>query len=182
MWACGWRGRLYPRCTLLSPQESDIDRALLRFKEWKPLGESGWKWLRIHLFNLAAGPLLAESNSEHLKKASFDWRADWILENIELFKEIASDPIKHIEKWQETPKAKGESMQRLAAILEVVRVYEEHKEKGGKASDWNKVKSGMPVQLDGSCNVNQHLSVLLRNEDLAKKVNVLSNQEPVYSY
>ncbi len=178
VWACGWRGRLYPRCTLLSPQESDIDRALLRFKEWKPLGESGWKWLRIHLFNLAAGPILSESNAEHLKKASFDWRADWILENIELFKEIASDPIKHIDKWQETPKAKGESMQRLAAILEVVRVYEEHKMKGGKTSDWNKVKSGMPVQLDGSCNVYQHLSVLLRNEDLAKKVNVLPNQTP----
>jgi len=176
VWSCGWRGRLYPRCTLLSPQESDIDRALIRFKEWKPLGESGWKWLRIHLFNLAAGIIDDPTWEDNLKKAPFDWRAQWVLDNIETFKEIAEDPIKHIDKWQEIPKSKGESMQRLAAILEVARVYDEHKQKGGKPSDWDKVKSGMPVQLDGSCNVYQHLSALLRNEDLAKKVNVLPNQ------
>ena len=180
VWACGWRGRLYPRCALLSPQESDIDRALLRFKEWKPLGESGWKWLRAHLFNLTAtnsttdGLKLSDARN---KKATIEWRANWISEHIEYYKEIASDPIKHIDKWQETPKAKGESMQRLAAILEVVRVYDEHKKHGGQPSDWDKVKSGMPIQLDGSCNVYQHLSALLRNKELAEKVNVLAIHE-----
>ena len=50
-WVFDWRGRLTVRAPILSPQKSDIDRSLIRFKEWKELGINGWKWFRIFLFN-----------------------------------------------------------------------------------------------------------------------------------
>ena len=38
-WYCDFRGRLYPRCPGLSPVGGDLDKALIRFKKWKPLGK-----------------------------------------------------------------------------------------------------------------------------------------------
>ena len=51
-WSCDFRGRLVPRCTHLSPHGDDFDRGLIRFKKWKPLGERGIYWLRVHVHNL----------------------------------------------------------------------------------------------------------------------------------
>ena len=46
-WICDFRGRMSPRCSRLSPQGNDLDRALIRFKHWKPLGEDGIFWFRV---------------------------------------------------------------------------------------------------------------------------------------
>lgn len=47
-----FRGRLYPIPPHLNHMGADLARGLLEFSEGLPLGESGLKWLRIHLGNL----------------------------------------------------------------------------------------------------------------------------------
>ena len=74
---------------------------------------------------------------------------------------------------EELIKPKGEVFQRLAAILEFERVVMEYREKG----DWNQVKSGLPIHFDASCNGFQHVSALLQDSDLARKVNLLKPED-----
>ena len=171
-WHCDWRGRLYPRCTILGPQGGDLSRALLRFKEWRPLGERGWFWLRVHLFNLMNWPGMPSS------KSPFSVRAAWIEKHIEAFEKII-DGEEGAREWQDLPLAKDQSMQRFAAMIEVVRVYREHKKWVSEGKEdceaWGLVKSGLPIQLDASSNGFQHLAALLRNRNLAEAVNVITN-------
>ena len=58
-WNICFRGRLHSN-SVLSPQKGDFSKAIIRFKEWKNLGESGWKWLRIHVCNLLSDVDLEE--------------------------------------------------------------------------------------------------------------------------
>ena len=177
VWACDFRGRMSPRCMVLSPQASDMDRALLRFKEWKPLGERGWYWLRVHLFNLIAGKEIFGVKPSS-KKLSFDLRAKWVEDHLTEYLKIAEDPISHHNEWQEEPRSKGESLQRLAAILEVARVWGLHT---NSKMEWSEIKSGLPIQLDASNNGYQHISALLRDKELAEAVNVVRNPESIDS-
>ena len=115
-----------------------MDRALLRFKEWKPLGERGWYWLCVHTYNLLAGIGLNGQKPPFGKRASFDNRARWIQQedNLAAIVRIASNPIRYESEWQEKPRPKGETLQRLAAILEVARVWNLHTK---SKMDWNKM-------------------------------------------
>lgn len=61
-----FRGRAYPISPNLSHMGSDFCRALLTFSEKKPLGENGFKWLKIHLANLFGN-----------NKVTFEERAQW---------------------------------------------------------------------------------------------------------
>ena len=72
-----------------------------------------------------------------------------------------------------TARSKSESFQRLAAIIELDRVYTVWQSL--EEPDWSKVTSGQPVYIDASSNGYQHVSCLLRNRDLAEKVNVIPN-------
>ena len=74
------------------------------------------------------------------------------------------------------PKPKSEIFQRIAFLIEFVRIHEVY----DKEKDWDKVKSGLPIHLDASCNGFQHISALTRNKKLAEEVNVLNkNAESV---
>lgn len=50
-----FRGRAYPMHPHLNHIGSDFCRGTLEFAEGRPLGESGLRWLKIHLANLYAG-------------------------------------------------------------------------------------------------------------------------------
>ena len=188
-WNICFRGRLHSN-SVLSPQKGDFSKAIIRFKEWKVLGESGWKWLRIHFCNLLSDVDLEEffKKSETglswnynplIKKKSFNSRKKWIDEHLEsiiyLSKNIHNPIIldKLGVNLEELIKPKGEVFQRLAAILEFERVVMEYREKG----DWNQVKSGLPIHFDASCNGFQHVSALLQDSDLARKVNLLKPED-----
>jgi len=185
-WACDWRGRFNTSCNALSPQGSDFSKALIRFKEWKVLGEEGWKWFKVHVCNLLSdldfNGYFASSESElsweepdKFNKKPFQMRHEWT--------EDHKNSILHISNNIEEPrimeilelnlegilKPKSEAFQRLSVILEFKRIVGEYVEK----RDWNKIKSGMPVHLDASCNGFQHAAALLENKYLAKKVNLL---------
>ena len=175
-WSCDFRGRMLPRSNALSPQGNDFDRALIRFKEWKALGDDGIKWLRIHVYNLMKGVriegLIGEVPSS---KTSFESRDLWVETNIEKLREVASNFMSYLVELElnKTARSKSESFQRLAALIELDRVYTEWESL--EEPDWSKVTSGQPVYIDASSNGYQHVSCLLRNRDLAEKVNVIPN-------
>ena len=185
-WACDYRGRFNTVSNFLSPQGNDLSKAIIRFKEWKPIGEKGSEWFKVHVCNLLSNLDFTsyfsklDNNLEwdipsKQNKKSFQTRIEWT--------ERHSDCIIHIcenleeEEILETLefnisgllKPKNELFQRVAVILEFHRVMKEFEAKG----DWNEVKSGMPIHLDASCNGFQHAAALLENKDLAKKVNLL---------
>ena len=174
-WALDWRGRVLCKANLLSPQGSDIDRAFLRFKEWKPIGEEGWKWFRIFLFNFFEGRGDDRFYSKPDKKLSFDERINWIDEHEVVLREIVGNWKKPKNRklldLDQRPKAKSETFQRISALIEYDRLVKE-----GESKDWSVVKSGHPIHFDASSNGLQHLSLLIDDEKLAKKVNVIPSE------
>jgi len=175
-WALDWRGRVNAKAPLLSPQGSDIDRALLRFKEWKLIGEDGWKWFRIFLFGFFEGKEYPDFKEAPSKKLTINQRVEWIDKHQEILMSIVGkwdDPnIRKLLDLDEAPRAKSETFQRLAALIEYRRLLGECKD-----GDWSKVKSGHPVHFDASSNGLQHLSLLIDSEELAKKVNVIASDK-----
>ncbi len=175
-WSCDFRGRMLPRSSALSPQGNDFDRALIRFKEWKALGDDGIKWLRIHVYNLMKGVRIEGlSGDVPSSKTSFENRNLWVESNIEKLREVASNFTSYLEELElhKTARSKSDSFQRLAALIELDRVYTEWHSL--EEPDWSKVRSGQPVYIDASSNGYQHVSCLLRNRKLAEKVNVIPN-------
>ncbi|SVA72095.1 uncharacterized protein METZ01_LOCUS124949 [marine metagenome] len=169
-WAFDFRGRVYPRCRTLSPQGDDLDRALIRFKEWKPLGERGIFWLHVHVHNLFQGR--PNSNWEPpQKRQSFEDRDLWVKDNLEELRRIANNPEGNIDVLglNKFSGGKSEAFQRLALVIELDRVWNEYDSKGS----WDKVHSGQPVHLDATCSGYQHVAALLRNQTLARLVNIV---------
>ena len=180
-WMCEFRGRLFTRGSQLSPQGDDLDRALIRFKHWKPLGEEGKFWLHVHVHNLLAGRKRSWkkwSKDPPEKGQSFKERDRWVNRNLSLLRLLADKPYKHtgVLGFRSYSGAKSQTFQRLAALLELKRVHEEWKatHEDPERRDWSKVTSGLPVCLDASCNGYQHLSALLRDRNLAEHVNVVA--------
>ena len=180
-WTCDFRGRMYPRGVKLSPQGDDLDRALIRFKHWKPLGDEGIYWLRVHVCNMMDGVELPDDkylslkDPKERKNTTFDDKSNWVEANLkELCRMVNNLEDKDVQALLELDKyrsGKSDAFQRIAALIELDRVYQEFddKETGG---DWNKIKSGQPVYLDASCNGYQHVSALLRDKELANLVNI----------
>ena len=180
-WICDFRGRMSPRCPKLSPQGDDLDRAMIRFKHWKPLGEDGIFWLRVHVHNMMEGIESSLIASTAKKGRTFRQRSDWVKDNLNALITMASNPEDYRSelKLDRYIPGKSETFQRLAALIELSRVQREweNTHEDSEKRDWSKVKSGQPVYLDASCNGYQHVAALLRDRDLAEKVNIVNTGE-----
>lgn len=174
-WWCDYRGRFGTRSPNLGPQGDDLSKALLLFTEWKPLGDRGRYWFYVKIFDFFNGRPNFEA--EGTGKKTFDEKYIWTVEQTSRLLEIGKNPKSQTS--METigldtqPTQKSETFQRFAALLEFCRIHEEY----NKCHDWNEVASGFPVHLDASCNGFQHMSALLRNKDLAQKVNVIKGDK-----
>ena len=176
-WNCDFRGRMSPRCTKLSPQGNDLDRALIRFKHWKPLGDEGIYWLRIHLHNMMEDIECQPLKTKAAKQQTFDERSKWVVDNLQGLRAIATNPAKYLSELKlHRYVGRSKALQRVAALVELDRVYTVYEDEvdGG---DWSKVTSGQPVYLDASCNGYQHVSALLRDGDLAYNVNLIGGED-----
>ena len=178
-WVFDFRGRMYPRCRQLSPQGDDLDKALIRFKEWKPLGKRGIYWLHVHVHNLFEDIENKnwKENRAPLKRQKFEDRHQWVRDNLAELRRIARNPTHkdsiQILKLDRFSGGKSQSFQRLAAVLELDRVWTEYEIK----KDWGEVYSGQPVHLDASTNGYQHLAALLRRKELGECVNIVPSEE-----
>ena len=157
-------------------------RGLIRFKHWKTLGSSGIKWLHIHVHNMLEGLEIKSVNGESIwsggpagKNLNFSQREGWVTKNLEMLREVARKPQRFVEELglNERKSGKRTDFQRLSALIELDRVWSEYEENG---SDWDRVKSGQPIYLDASCNGYQHVSALLRDEELAHLTNLLESK------
>lgn len=157
--ALDFRGRVYPIPGVgFNPQSDDLGKALLRFSEGKPVGESGGFWLAVHLANLFG-----------VDKVSFADRVDWVGDHAAQIIDSALNPLDGARFWA-TADAPWSA---LAAAIEYVGYLEE-----GPS-----FISHLPIPLDGSNSGLQHFSALLRDPEGAAAVNLVPSDTPqdVYS-
>jgi len=186
-WICDFRGRMFPRCPKLSPVGDDLDRAMIRFKHWKPLGDApddttGIFWIHVHVHNMMEGIESDLLDGPASKGRTFVERSDWVERNLETLLRMASEPANHLAELHLDRYVPGKShaFQRLAALTELNRTHLEWEgtHKDPEKRDWSKVSSGQPIYLDASCNGYQHVAALLRDRDLAYKVNIIGKGSP----
>lgn len=146
-----FRGRVYP-VTHLSPQGDDMMKGLLEFAKGVPVGDTGGKWLAIHL-----------ANTYGHDKLPFHERLKWVYDNEEMFRTIAANPGDHVDVWGQT----DSPVCFLAACLEWVKYLEEG----------STFESHIPVAFDGSCSGIQHFSAMLRDEVGGGAVNLVPSDK-----
>ena len=152
-----FRGRIYA-IPHLNPQGSDVQKAMLRFANGKPLGSEGWKWLAIHGANTAGHD-----------KVSLEARVEWVLDNEEEICTIAENPYDN-RGWCGTigNVEIDKPWQFLAFCFEWA----------GYCKFGESFVSKLPVALDGSCSGIQHFSAMLRDEIGGKAVNLVPAELP----
>jgi hypothetical protein len=182
-WQFDWRGRMNPTTPMLSPQNDDVCRGLLRFAESVRLNAEGLKWLGRFTASLFRGrqkPVLIMGNGEAYANlidrlddrtwSSFDAVANDPL-FLEMIGEILSmETIEGYRVWGEGDvfRKKAEGFQRYAAMKEFHRVMKE----GGVNA-----LSNLPIHLDASSSIYQHASALLRDAEMGQKVNVVPRDD-----
>ena len=182
-WQFDWRGRMNPTTPMLSPQNDDVCRGLLRFSAPVRLDSVGVKWLgrfTASLFRNRDKTVLKLSNGPAYTKllqqlqdrtwSSFDNVAEDPL-FLEMISEILSlEVIEGYKIWGEGDvfRKKAEGFQRYAAMKEFYRVMKEGPEN---------VNSSLPVHLDASSSIYQHASALLRDFEMGQKVNVVPRED-----
>lgn len=152
-----FRGRLYPQTYGISPQGSDIQKALLRFAVGKPItNQVAEDWFMIN-----------GANRWGFDKATLAERAAWHKDKKELLFSFAQDPVNN-QGWAEADKP----LQFLAWCMEYAEYY----------LDPKGFLSHIPVGMDGSCNGLQNLSAMLRDEVGGKATNLTANvvMEDIY--
>lgn len=156
-----FRGRAYPVPPHLNHIGDDLSRGLLRFAEGKPLGERGWRWLKIHLANLYG-----------YDKANFDDRERWVMERLDEIRDSAKNPMDGRRWWM----GADDPWQCLAVCFEIVEALES----GNPVT----FVSSLPVHQDGTCNGLQHYAAMGGDSAGAAQVNLAPVEKPsdVYTF
>jgi hypothetical protein len=195
-WVFEWRGRMMTCTTLLSPQNDDLSRGVLRFANSTPLSEDGWIWLQRHTAALMRGQeifhesgaifeglecLVVTKTTKQVKDEwgniqalmkDKKWQSYDLAVREPLFKSvveaIAANPLGTFEAWGrgDVFTAKCEGFQRLSACIVLSQAYVE----GGIGAEVS-----LPISHDASSSIYQHASALVRDKKMAKSVNVLPN-------
>lgn len=148
-----FRGRKYAKTTGVSPQGSDLQKALLEFSKGKPLLTP-----KAKEFFLITG-----ANRFGVDKVSIEQRVRWVAENHDQIMQFAQDPIA-FNAWREADKP----FQFLAWCFEY--------------ATWNVLgdafQSRVAVGMDGSCNGLQNYSAMLRDEVGGAATNLIPSELP----
>ncbi|KAG9125065.1 DNA-directed RNA polymerase [Ceratobasidium sp. 392] len=156
-----FRGRAYPIPPHLNHIGDDLSRGLLLFAEARPLGETGLRWLKIHLANVFG-----------YDKASFDEREEFVDDNMVNIMDSAEHPLDGLKWWQKA----DDPWQCLATCMELTAAMAE--------PNPALYESRQPVHQDGTCNGLQHYAALGGDETGAQHVNLEEGERPadVYSH
>ena len=149
-----FRGRVYA-VSSFNGMGPDAMKACLHFSKGKPLGESGVKWLAIHLANVG--------DFDKISKGTLEERVEWVYENEHWIVQCAENPWDN-RKWVDADKP----LQFIAAA----------KEWKGYCEQGESFESRLPIALDGSCSGLQHLSMAMRCTSTASAVNILPSETP----
>lgn len=157
MYQLDYRGRAYAQSRGVTPQGSDLQKALLHAADGLPLSSStAIKWFKI-----------LGSNKFGFDKAPLVDRVKWVDEHHDMIIRCANEPVSYRE-WTEADCP----FQFLAWCMEY--------------RDWVADPKGfvtrLPVSMDGSCNGLQHFSAILRDDVGGRATNLLpsSQQQDIY--
>ncbi|XP_078171359.1 DNA-directed RNA polymerase 1B, mitochondrial-like [Carex rostrata] len=156
-----FRGRAYPMHPYLNHLGNDVCRGLLQFAEGRPLGQSGLKWLKIHLANLYAGGV---------DKYSFDGRVEFTESHLDEIFDSADRPLEGKRWWL----GAEDPFQCLAVCINLAEAL--------RSSSPETTISYIPVHQDGSCNGLQHYAALGRDKLGAMAVNLVDADKPADVY
>lgn len=152
-----FRGRVYPIPPNLNHLGSDLSRSLLVFRDRKPLGKNGLRWLKIHLANVFG-----------VDKCSFDERVEFTEKHIEKAIASAANPYGDGDCawWKDA----DYPFLALGVCFEIKRALE--------APIVEEYMSNLPVHQDGSCNGLQHYAALGRDRTGGQQVNLVPAPRP----
>jgi DNA-directed RNA polymerase len=149
------RGRDYVLSSGLSPQGSDLQKALLEFAEAKPLGPDGEQWLMLQGANTWGNDVDKQPLAERLR---------WARHALGVASMVDRDPVGSVSVWRDAE----EPLQFLAWCFEAAAYMR----------DGSTYQSRLRVALDGSCNGLQHFAAMLRDEVGGRKVNLIPGPKP----
>lgn len=147
VWTYDSRGRVYASATGMSPQGSDLQKALLRFAYGSRIMNERQKELWLTDIAQRYG----------YDKASYADSVKWVEDNREIILACAEDPLNNTH-WLDADQPFGF----LASCFEYRRYLE----------DPEGFRSYLPVNLDGACNGSQHCAAILRDEVVAGLTNL----------
>ncbi|CAN0876157.1 DNA-directed RNA polymerase 2B, chloroplastic/mitochondrial [Linum grandiflorum] len=156
-----FRGRAYPMHPYLNHLGSDMCRGILEFAEGRPLGNSGLKWLKIHLANLFAGGV---------DKLSYEGRISFTENHLEDIFDSADKPLEGSRWWLHAE----DPFQCLAACIDLTEAL--------RSPSPETYVSHLPIHQDGSCNGLQHYAALGRDKLGATAVNLVAGEKPADVY
>ncbi|CAH0482474.1 unnamed protein product [Peronospora belbahrii] len=152
-----FRGRVYPIPPNLNHLGSDLSRSLLIFRDRKPLGENGLRWMKIHLANVFG-----------VDKCSFDERVEFADAHLDKAVASARNPLGEGDcTWW---KGADYPFLALGVCFELKRAIE--------SPDPTKYMSNIPIHQDGSCNGLQHYAALGRDRRGGGQVNLVPASRP----
>lgn len=154
-----FRGRCYPIPPYLNPLGDDLNRGLLLFGEGRALGETGLRWLQIHLANVYG-----------YDKLSFDERARFAEDHYDDIMESADRPLEGSRWWLKAE----DPWQCLATCFELADAL--------RSPDPKQYVSHFPVHQDGTCNGMQHYAALGGDIRGARAVNLEAGDRPADIY
>jgi DNA-directed RNA polymerase len=157
-----FRGRVYPIPDHLTPQGTDLQRALLQFANGKKLGYSGAFWLAVTGANLMGK--IPDAASWKMSYTSYDDRVNWVFSNQKKILEVATDPWGTIDWWTQAD--------------EPLQFYGWCHEWAGFCKEGLDYVCGFPCGMDGSANGIQHYSALLQDPEQAEGVNMFNAAYP----
>lgn len=143
-----WRGRIYTKSFFSNYQGGDLAISLLEFNEGKPLTEEGLSYLKIYGANLF--------NDNNTARATYEDREKWVDNNMENILNMHKDFI-----------LKAENIFCFTAFCLAMRDY--------KNNPQCEIK--LPVFLDATCSGIQHLAALIKDENLAREVNLIDRSD-----
>ncbi|KAK3019132.1 hypothetical protein RJ639_002863 [Escallonia herrerae] len=156
-----FQGRAYPMHPHLNHLGSDVCRGILEFAEGRPLGNSGLRWLKIHLANLFACGV---------DKLSHEGRIAFTENHLDDIFDSADRPLEGRRWWLNAE----DPFQCLAVCINLSEAL--------RSSSPETDISHIPVHQDGSCNGLQHYAALGRDKLGAAAVNLVAGEKPADVY
>jgi len=156
-----FRGRIYPKSQMLSPQSADYSRALLKFRFGKPMATED----AFNNFAVAGAGLFGETDKEELAV-----RRQWVIDNADKIISTANNPL------QDTFWCKADKPFSFLAWCFEYRDFAN--------TDFDpKFITTLPIHSDCSNSGLQHYSAMMRDEVGGKATNLIPSNKPndVYS-
>ena len=149
-----FRGRIYPKPAMLSPQSADYSRALLKFKFGKRIGDN------FDTFAIAGANLFGEVDKEELQT-----RVAWVQDNAQKIIDCANKPLEH-SWWASADKP----FCFLAWCFEFKEYNKSYYDEGYITT--------LPIQADCSNSGLQHYSAMMRDKFGGEATNLVPLNKP----